>query len=177
MNWDAFHRRGDVLNAVIAELDNRRDGVTPMYVTGAEQTFRDELDLLSALSLKWHTRLSGRLERVMSEEPLDFEAAVIGAWRDNAAELPGIRLALDAAIAGGDAETRKVLAKAQQKERELLGLWSGRVSAYQLNEHGARQGAKVEAKAREGFDIAASAPAHAPVAAPTFLERLKSAVA
>ena len=177
MNWDAFHRRGDVLNAVIAELDNRRDGVTPMYVTGAEQTFSDELDLLSALSLKWHTRLSGRLERVMSEEPLDYETAVIGAWRDNVAELPGIRLALDAALADGDAETRKVLGKSQQKERELLALWSGRVSVYQLDEHGARQGAKVEAKAREGFDIAGVSPVDEPVVAPTFLERLKSAVA
>lgn len=177
MNWDAFHRRGDVLNAVIAELDNRRDGVTPMYVTGAEQTFRDELDLLSALSLKWHTRLSGRLERVMSEEPLDFEGAVIGAWRDNVAELPGVRIALDAALVDGEPEVRKVLGKSQQKERELLALWSGRVSAYQLDEYGAREGAKVEAKAREGFDIAALAPSSAPVASQTFLERLKAAVA
>jgi hypothetical protein len=175
MNWDAFHRRGDVLNAVIAELDNRRDGVTPMYLDGVEQTFRDELDLLSALSLKWHTRLSGRLERVMSEEPLDFDAAVVGAWRDTVAELPGVRIALDAALAGPEAEIVAVLAKAQQKERELLGLWSGRVSAYQLEEYGAREGAKVEALARDGFDF--PAVVEAPVQERTFLERLKSAVA
>jgi hypothetical protein len=175
MNWDAFHRRGDVLNAVIAELDNRHDGVLPMYVTGVEQTFRDELDLLSALSLKWHTRLSGRLERVMTEEPLDYEAAVIGAWRDNVAELPGIRLALDAALAGADAEILAVLGKAQSKELELLALWSGRVSAFQLEEYGAREGAKVEAKAREGFAFPAAV--QAPAEPLSFLERIKAAVA
>jgi hypothetical protein len=175
MNWDAFHRRGDVLNAVIAELDSRRDGVVPMYVAGVEQTFRDELDVLSALSLKWHTRLSGRLERVMTEEPLDFEAAVIGAWRDNVAELPGVRLVLDAALADSDAEVLAVLGKSQQKERELLGLWSGRVSAYQLEEFGAREGAKVEAKAREGFEFPAAV--EAPAQTLSFLERLKAAVA
>jgi hypothetical protein len=175
MNWDAFHRRGDVLNAVIAELDTRNDGVLPMYVDGVEQTFRDELDLLSALSLKWHTRLSGRLERVMTEEPLDFEAAVIGAWRDNVAELPGVRLALDAALAGADAEILAVLGKSQSKELELLALWSGRVSAYQLEEYGAREGAKVEAKAREGFAFPAAVPA--PAEPLSFLERIKAAVA
>jgi hypothetical protein len=175
MNWDAFHRRGDVLNAVIAELDSRNDGVLPMYVAGVEQTFRDELDLLSALSLKWHTRLSGRLERVMTEQPLDFESAVIGGWRDNVAELPGIRLALDAALAGSDADVLAVLGKSQQKERELLALWSGRVSAYQLEEYGAREGVKVEAKAREGFAFPAAVVASAET--PSFLERLKAAVA
>ncbi|RJS45151.1 hypothetical protein D4739_02135 [Nocardioides cavernaquae] len=160
---------------MIAELDNRRDGVAPMYLPGVEQTFRDELDLLSALSLKWHTRLSGRLERVMSEEPLNYEAAVIGAWRDNVAELPGIRLALDAALAGTDAEILAVIGKSQAKEHELLALWSGRVSAYQLEEYGDREGAKVELLAREGFEFPAAV--EAPAEPLSFLERLKAAVA
>ena len=43
--------------------DARRDGLLPMDVTGVRETFGDELTLLGALQLRWHTRLSGHLER------------------------------------------------------------------------------------------------------------------
>lgn len=171
MNWETFHRRGDVLHAVIKEADARCDGELPMYLTGVEQTFSDEGDLLAALSLKWHTNLQGMLEKIYNDQPTDFEAAVIGAWRELATDLPGIRRVLDKALAEGDDEIVAPLVKAQRKERELLALWSGRVSAYQIEEYGAHVGADVEAKAREGFQIPTSKVAP-PV--PTLLERLKS---
>lgn len=171
MNWEAFHRRGDVLQAVIKEADARRDGILPMYVTGVEQTFSDELDLLGALSLKWHTRLAGHIERAAKDQPLDLEAATIEAWRAAADETPGIRLVLDKALADADEETVTLLERSQQKELELLALNSGKISTYQLEEHGARVGAAVEAKAREGFVIGAN---WAPEPVPTLLERLKA---
>ncbi len=171
MNWETFHRRGDVLHAVIKESDARCDGELPMYVAGVEQVFSDELDLLAALSLKWHTNLQGTLEKVYNDQPLDFEAAVISAWRDLATELPGIRRVLDKALASDEAEIVEVLQKSQAKERELLALWSGRVSAFQIDEYGAKVGAEVEAKAREGFEIPTSKVAPP---APTLLERLKA---
>jgi hypothetical protein len=170
MNWEAFHRRGDVLQAVIKEADARRDGELPMYVVGVEQAFRDELDLLGALSLKWHTRLSGHIETIAKDQPLDLEQATIEAWRAAADEIPGVRLVLDKALAEGEDEVVALLSRSQEKERELLALNSGKISAYQLAEHGARVGAGVEEMAREGFEIGAN---WTPEPVPTFLERLR----
>lgn len=171
MNWEAFHRRGDVLQAVIKEADARRDGALPMYVTGVEQVFSDELDLLAALSLKWHTRLAGHIETKAKDQPLDLEQATIEAWRAAADEIPGIRLVLDKALAEGDEEIVAILERSREKERELLALNSGKISAYQLAEHGAHVGAGVETKAREGFEIGAN---WTPEPVPTLLERLKA---
>jgi hypothetical protein len=61
MTWKSFHHRGVVLRAVIAEADARRDGYLPMQVEGVSETFGDELTLLGALTLRWHTRLAGRM--------------------------------------------------------------------------------------------------------------------
>ena len=99
-------------------------------------------------------------------------------WQDDlevldaaADEIPGVRLVLDAALAEADEETVELLERSQEKELELLALNSGKISAYQLEEHGARVGAAVEAKAREGFEIGAN---WTPEPVPTFLERLKA---
>ena len=62
MNWEAFHHRGDVLHAVISELAVRRDGTLPMDLPGVNETFRDDLDLIGALQLKWAARLQGWIE-------------------------------------------------------------------------------------------------------------------
>lgn len=171
MNWEAFHRRGDVLQAVIKEANIRRDGELPMYVTGVEQAFSDELDLLGALSLKWHTRLAGHTEAIAKDQPLDLEQATIEAWRGAADEIPGVRLVLDKALEEGDEEIVAILDRSREKERELLALNSGKISAFQLAEHGARVGTAVEAKAREGFEIGAN---WTPEPVPTLFERLKA---
>ena len=95
MTWTSFHRRGDVLRDVIAAADQRRDGVLPRDVDGVSATFADDLDLLGALQLKWHTRLAGRIEREQMTQPLDLRASVVRAWHQTADELPGIRAILD----------------------------------------------------------------------------------
>src|SRR3954452_4594531 len=91
MTWEAFHHRGDVLRRVFDEVRTRRDGRLPMDVPGVAETFHDELDLLGALQLRWSSRLSGKIERDLSNQPMDLESAVIAAWRATADELPGIR--------------------------------------------------------------------------------------
>lgn len=175
MNWEAFHQRGDVLHAVITEVDIRRDGILPMDLPGVKETFRDELDLLSALALRWHTRLSGRFERELFTEPMDLENAVIATWRGTVEELPGIRVVLDHYKANPvDAEMAKALANASAKERQLLAVWAGRVSAMEVDEYGDRIGGEIETAARTNFTF--PGPRVEPPA-PSFLDRLRAAVA
>ena len=63
MTWDAFHRRGEVLRNVLEHAETHRDGALPMELPGVAETFGDELTLLGALQLRWHTRLAGAIER------------------------------------------------------------------------------------------------------------------
>ncbi|MGA8245612.1 MAG: hypothetical protein WB797_01790, partial [Nocardioides sp.] len=95
MTWTTFHHRGEVLRTVTLTADERRDGILPMDVDGVRETFGDELTLLGALQLRWHTRLSGHIERALIERPSDLEQAVVDAWHATADELPGTRLVLD----------------------------------------------------------------------------------
>lgn len=62
MTWNAYHRRGDVLRTVIAEANTRRDGILPLHLPGVTEAFGDELNLVAALQLRWHTRLAGTIE-------------------------------------------------------------------------------------------------------------------
>ena len=55
MTWTSFHRRGEILRDVIASANRRRDGRLPMDLIGVAETFGDELSLLGALQLRWHT--------------------------------------------------------------------------------------------------------------------------
>ena len=95
MTWTTFHHRGDVLRTVTRTADARRDGILPMDVAGVTETFGDEVTLLGALQLRWHTRLSGHIERELLQQPLDPDLAVIAAWQAAADELPGTRAIVD----------------------------------------------------------------------------------
>ena len=131
MNWEAFHHRGDVLHAVITEVDNRRDGILPMDLPGVDETFRDELDLLSALALRWHTRLAGRFERELFLEPMELEDSVIATWRGTVEELPGIRAVLDHYAPGAWSlfESNDQLEAFGEAWREASGIGLGESSA------------------------------------------------
>src|SRR3954447_10738909 len=118
MTWTSFHRRGDVLRDVIAVADRRRDGVLPSDVAGVPTAFRDDLDLLAALQLKWHTRLAGRIEHEQLAQPMDLRAAVVRAWHRTADELPGIRAILDEQrLRAAEAATADPKRKSPAKER------------------------------------------------------------
>jgi hypothetical protein len=151
MTWQTFHRRGETLRSVIAEADVRRDGDLPMDVDGVDATFRDELDLLGALQLKWHTRLSGAIERELAAQPLDLEQAVVRAWCRVAEELAGVRLILDDHRAHPvDYAMAGAMIKAAAKEHQLLAVTAGRagLGSPEADAAAAAIGARIEESAR-----------------------------
>lgn len=174
MNWESFHHRGDVLSAVITEIGVRQDGTLPMDLTGVEQTFRDELDLLGAVQLKWSARLSGWLERVFAEQPTDLEEAVLRAWRLADQELPGVRSVLDHYTAHPTSEVMaRAMTKCVRKERTMLAANAGRISYLNHEDLGSRIGAEIEAKAKDpAFHVDMPQP-EAPL---TLRQRLREAV-
>jgi hypothetical protein len=130
MTWTTFHRRGEVLRTVTTTVDTRRDGLLPMDVAGVRETFGDELSLIAALQLRWHTRLSGHLERALMHQPTDPAAAVIGAWHAAVAELPGTRLVLDHYRAEPiDQAMAHALRTSADKEHVLLAAMAGESSS------------------------------------------------
>lgn len=179
MTWTAFHNRGETLRSVIATAAIRRDGILPMDVDGVDQHFRDELDLLAALQLKWHTRLSGQIERMLSAQPLDLAEAVAIAWSNAAHELSGVRMVLDNYRENPiDEAMARAMSAAKGKEHFLLAVMSGRAN---LDDGAAlRAGAELEERARmlhRGLPV--TAPDDLEESAPrgTLLERLRAVVA
>jgi hypothetical protein len=180
MTWTSFHRRGDVLRDVIAAADTRRDGVLPRDVDGVSASFADDLDLLAALQLKWHTRLAGRIEREQLSQPLDLRAAVVRAWRRTADELPGIRAILDEQRARPvDPATADAMRKSTAKEHILLAVMAGLASAH--DDRAAAVGARIEDEAKAGWPASPDRldqRSHGHRAdRPGLLERLKAALA
>lgn len=160
MTWDAHHRRGEVLRAVIDEANARRDGALPMGLPGVDQAFADDFDLIAALQLRWHTRLAGRIERALMEDPMDLESAVLRGWRATAMELGGVRAILDAyAEAPTSAKMRAALGRAREKEWMLLAAMAGRASANDAR--GTHVGRRLEEKARASYNpVLTVAPRH-----------------
>lgn len=172
MTWTAFHRRSEVLRAVVAEADRRPDATLPTDVPGVAETFRDDLDLIGALQLRWHARLTGALDRHLAEQPEDPAAAVRAAWSETAVALPGVRAVLDAQARTGSAEIREALAIAFAKERAVLALSAG--IAVVGDPQASAIGAGLEQEAREQ-----RAPLRTVAGDPRpggFLQRLRAAV-
>ena len=170
MTWKSFHQRGEVLRTVIAEADARRDGYLPMNVEGVSETFRDELTLLGALTLRWHTRLAGHIERELMTQPMDLEAAVIGAWQDTAEELPGVLAILDRHRAEPlDDAMAWAMTTSTVKEHQLLAVMAGRSSA--RDARAARAGEQIADRARATRTVA---PASVAPASTSLVDRLRA---
>jgi hypothetical protein len=149
MTWKSFHRRGEILHTVIATANDRQDGILPMDVAGVAETFGDELALLGALQLRWHTRLAGRIERELMTQPMDLEQAVVTAWRGTRDELPGVRLIIDHYRSEPtDAAMAQAMATATVKEQTMLAAMAGRASV--RDAAAARVGEAIEQRARAG---------------------------
>jgi len=147
MTWNTFHHRGAILQTVVETADRRRDGVLPMQLPGVTETFRDELDLLAALQLKWHARLSGNIERALMGQPLDLEHAIASAWRRTSDQLPGVRMILDRyAETPSDPAMAAALTRANEKEWIRLAAAAG--LANDESAAAARAGRQVELRAR-----------------------------
>lgn len=176
MTWKSHHRRGDVLRTVMTTAEARRDGVLPRDVEGVADTFADDLDLLGALSLRWHTRLAGRIEREMLSQPMDLETAVVTAWQGVRDEMPGVRAVLDTAVeAHPDARVREALGRSETKERVLMAVMAGRGDAPGVG--GEALSARVGARLVERARTTAAAPAAAEPAPAGLLDRLRAALA
>lgn len=178
MTWNAFHRRGDVLASIIKTIDARTDGELPMDLPGVAETFSDELDVISALTLKWHARLSVNIERALHAEPMDLESAVAEAWRSTSEQLPGIRRVIDRyTVAPSTEGMAAALATVHEKEWVRLAMASG--LANYPSTKAAAVGRRVETKAREGFDVddLPVIPLDRDEPTPTLVERIKAFVA
>lgn len=176
MTWKSFHNRGEILRSVIATAGVRRDGRLPMDVPGVAETFGDELSLLAALQLKWHTRLSGHIERELVAQPMDLQRAVETAWGHAADELPGVRKILDRYRAEPvDEAMANAMAKATAKEHSLLAVMAGRSSVD--DPKAVPIGARIEASAREAHRTRVVSPSSHRGGQPSLLERLKAVLA
>ncbi len=172
MTWNAFHRRGEVLRTVVETADQRVDGELPLYVPGVAETFADATDLLGALQLRWHTRLSGRIERELMHQPMDLERAVVTAWHRTADEMPGVRAVLDRHLEHPlDEQMAQAATTAAAKEHVLLAVMAGRGGPDDAAS--VKVGARIEARARETYvpvpDLVEQEH--------SFLHRLKAAMA
>src|SRR6476620_5791567 len=125
MTWDAFHHRGDVLRDVVDEANRRHDGALPTELPGVTETFGDELALVTALQLRWNTRLAGHVERALNELPDDLKTAVVTAWRATAGELVGVRQILDAQRGTAGPELAAALETAGRKDAVLMAAMAG----------------------------------------------------
>lgn len=173
MTWTSYHNRGEVLRTVMTVADERRDGRLPMDVEGVREKFADELDLLGALQLRWHTALAGRIERELAAQPMDLEGAVIRSWHRISDEMPGVRAVLDHYRENPiDERMARALTKATAKERILLAAMAGRGGPDDVLTVPA--GARIEAAARASYRPGT----HLPVEErPTLLGRIKAALA
>jgi hypothetical protein len=174
MTWNAFHHRGEILQTVVESADARRDGVLPMHLPGVTETFRDELDVLAALQLKWHARLSGNIERALMTQPMDLEDAIASAWRLTSEQLPGVRMIIDRYTENPcNAEMAAALNRSHEKEWLKLAAAAGLAS--DESAAAARAGHQVELKAR----TAESAPATIvdEVVTPSLVERIRAVLA
>jgi hypothetical protein len=180
MTWNAYHQRGDVLRAVVDLADHRRDGVLPLDVPGVAERFDDDIDLIGALLLKWHARLSGNIERALAQEPTDLESAVGAAWRRTAEQMPGVRLVVDRAT---EAPSSEEMAAAMQRARraEWTRLAQSAGLANDASDPAAAAGARIEQQAREGLPVPPPAPVPSAVTAArdreSFVRRIKAVLA
>jgi hypothetical protein len=84
------------------------------------------------------------------DRPSDLETAVTCAWRRASTELAGIRAALDAHTAEPMSdEMRRMLAKAQQKDWQLLAAMAG--GAGPADSAAGAVGRRIEQRAREAY--------------------------
>jgi hypothetical protein len=152
MSWTAFHSRGETLRAVIDTANARQDGILPMQVPGVAENFTDEIDLVGALLLKWHARLSGNIERALTREPLNLEAAVAAAWRATAELMPGVRLVIDRCMQSpATPAMAEAMARAQEAEWVRLAQAAGLASGHEGRDaRVVEAGRRVEELARAG---------------------------
>lgn len=169
MTWDAYNRRKKTLREMLAIADQRPD-VTLTHllntVDGAHDAFATETEALFELQMTWFQRLSGHVDRLISEGSESPEMVAVTAWVDTAADLPGARALLDAH------RDEPALRKAYLKELGYLAMSAGvPVHDHEFSAHGRR----IQDSARA--TVAALPPEPADADRPGWMTRLKNAIA
>ena len=145
MTWDAYHRREAALRSAVEVIDRRRDGKLPWSELDAVRAaFDSPTDLLLALQMRWHTRLSGHVDRLLAAQPMDLRAAVIEAWRAATRDLPGVRAVLDAH------DDDPALRRARAKELAYLASAAGLAELW--DPAAVAIGREIRSEAQRGFD-------------------------
>lgn len=154
MTWAVYHRRADVLRNVVDEANSRCDGTLPVDVPGVAEAFADDVDLVGALHLRWHTRLAGAVDTALLENPTELDAAVLEGWRRTARDMPGVRAVLDRCAQSPTSETmRQALSKASRNDWSLMAAMAGRASASDPRAAAAGRALEEEARAGLGRDL------------------------
>ena len=99
MTWDAYNRRKKTLREMLAVADRQRDiTLTDLIdsVEGGREAFPTDTELLFELQMTWFQRLSGQMDRLLSEDVSSLDLVPVTAWVNAAADLPGARALLDA---------------------------------------------------------------------------------
>ncbi len=186
MSWTDYRRRGETLQAVMEHADAKRDGMLPMELPGVREHFTDEVDLVASLVLRWHSRLSGNLERALTSQPMAPEDAVARAWVETANQMPGTRAIVDrCAEHPDDPRMAEALERARAREWSQLALAAG-ITSNPQDPRAVAAGRRIEMQARSGM-TATEAPAgsdrpfgagrHAAAAPrPDFVQRLRAAL-
>jgi hypothetical protein len=137
MTWDAYHRRKEVLREMLEVADRHPETITLTdlldTVDGGREAFSNETELLFDIQMTWFQRLSGQLDRLVSESVDTPDIMAITAWVNAASEMPGARALLDA-----NSDT-PALRKAYAKEHALLAASAGVPANHpDLTAHGQR---------------------------------------
>ena len=147
MTWDAYNRRKETLREMLAIADQRRDvTLTELLdtVDGGREAFANETELLFDLQMAWFQRLSGQMDRLVTEGLETPELMAVTAWVNAAAQMPGARTLLD-----GQSDN-PVLAKAFAKEQTFLAASAG-VPMNHPDQLG--HGRRIMDSARESVDL------------------------
>lgn len=122
MTWDAYNRRKETLRDLLAIADRRRDlTLTELLdsVDEGREVFANETELLFDLQMAWFQRVSGQMDRLVTEGIETPELMAVTAWVNAAAAMPGARTLLDAHL------HEPALAKAFAKEQAFLAASAG----------------------------------------------------
>jgi hypothetical protein len=169
MTWDAYHRRKKSLSDMLAIADRQRDVTLAELldtVSDARAAFADETEVLFELQMTWFQRLSGRVDRLLSEGSVSPEMVAVTAWVDTAADLPGARALLDAH------RDEPALRKAFAKELGYLAVSAG-VPTRDLDH--VAEGRRIQDSARQVVASQPVGPGDAP--RPSLMAWLRNAIA
>lgn len=144
--WENYHRRATALREIVARLD---DGADLAFGPVEHQVFTDRADLLRALHDLWTRRVETRVDIALELGHHSREQGVARAWREVAAELPGVRRILD------DHADDPALRAHEQHEHRLLAVAAGHASLDDPIAHSSAAGARFVAALRASSTAAA----------------------